>query len=245
MGQVSQNKRALLITGTIIPNSNFITHTDAKQRRDEYYSSLVFYANTFRDDSLFFLENSSYDFSKDKEFEQLLSDKKITLLKFAVSDKFNEGKGYQEFKMLDAAVNKLEDEFRSFIKITGRYKVLNLKKLTDFYFNGLVADSHKKHKVTQTNVFYVSRDFYKDYITNLFLKADDSKGVFIEKVVYERIQSEGINERTRLFSSNPIIIGISGSYGGTVGRNKLKMIARNMERFFLSVFKINQFLIEY
>src|ERR1700758_1910860 len=124
MGQVTQHPRALLITGTIVPNSNYITHTNAEQRRNEYYASLQFYANTFPQDDLFFLENSSYNFSTDKEFEQLFSRKKITFLKFPVSDKFNEGKGYQEFEMLDQAIEKLCNKYDSFIKITGRYKVL-------------------------------------------------------------------------------------------------------------------------
>ncbi len=245
MGEVTLNKRALLITGTIIPNSNFVTHTNTEQRRNEYYSSLQFYANNFQNDDLYFLENSSYNFSDDKEFEQLLSDKKITLLKFPVSDKFNKGKGYQEFEMLDKAVDKLADGYDSFIKITGRYKVLNLKELTDFKYDGFIADSHKKHKVVQTNVFYVSSNFYKSHLKDLFLKADDSKGLFIEKVVYEKIWSGKTNNKIKLFPRNPFIQGISGSYGGTLKRNKIKMRLRNFERFLLRVFKINQFLVEY
>ncbi len=59
MEQVRVDKRALLITGTIVPNSNFVAHTNASQRRDEYYASLLFYADNFKNDDLFFLENSS------------------------------------------------------------------------------------------------------------------------------------------------------------------------------------------
>src|ERR1700757_1216207 len=132
MGEVKGNKRALLITGTIVPNSNFVAHTNVEQRRNEYYESLQFYSDSFKNDSLFFLENSSYDFEKDGAFKKMLTDRKITLLKFPVSDKFNQGKGYQEFEMLDRAVEHLSIEYNSFIKITGRYKVMNLKQLTDF-----------------------------------------------------------------------------------------------------------------
>ena len=245
MGKVIPNKRALLITGTIIPNSNFVTHTNAIQRRDEYYSSLTFYADNFKEDDLFFLENSSYDFSTDIAFQQLLSDKNITLLKFPVSDKFNQGKGYQEFEMLDMAVDKLSTLFDSFLKITGRYKVLNLKKLTNFQYDGLVADSHKKPKIIQTNVFYVSKNFYTSYLKNLYLKVDDHAGTYIEKVIYEKIREERLEKNVRLFSYNLIITGISGSYGGTLDRNRVKMKIRNLERKLLRLFGINQFLIEY
>ncbi len=245
MGQVNQHKRALLITGTIVPNSNFVVHTNVQERRDEYYASLIFYADNFEEDDVFFLENSSYDFSADAEFQQLLTDKKITLLKFSVSDKYNLGKGYQEFEMLDAAIDKLYDKYTSFIKITGRYKVLNLKELTDYTCYGLVADFHKKLKVTQTNVFYVSRIFYNNYLKNLYLKVDDSNGVYIEKIVYEKVHTQELKKEIKLFPKNPIITGISGSYGGTLNRNKLKMKIRNIERKLLCVFRINQFLIEY
>ncbi|HXU26006.1 MAG TPA: hypothetical protein VN698_02150, partial [Bacteroidia bacterium] len=162
-----------------------------------------------------------------------------------ISDKFNQGKGYQEFEMLDKAIEKLAPEYNSFIKITGRYKVMNLKKLLDFKCEGLVADFHKKTKVTQTNVFYVSGSFYKSYLNGLYLQVDDSKGVYIEKIVYNKIQVEKLENKVRLFSSNPVIVGISGSYGGTLNRNKIKMKIRNLERKLLKAFGINQFLIEY
>ncbi|HKC67580.1 MAG TPA: hypothetical protein VKG26_05075 [Bacteroidia bacterium] len=245
MGEVKGNKRALLITGTIVPNSNFVTHTNAEQRRNEYYDSLLFYSDNFKRDDLFFLENSVYDFDKDEEFKKLLTDRKIVLLKFPVSDKFNQGKGYQEFEMLDKAMEKISGKYNSFIKITGRYKVMNLKELTDYTCNSLVADFHKKLQVTQTNVFYVSGSFYNSYLKGLYLQVDDSKGIYIEKIVYNKIQIEQLSKKVKLFPLNPIIVGVSGSYGGTLNRNKTKMKIRNIERKLLRVFGINEFLIEY
>ena len=245
MGEVKGNKRALLITGTIVPNSNFVTHTNAEQRRNEYYDSLLFYSDNFKRDDLFFLENSVYDFDKDEEFKKLLTDRKIALLKFPVSDKFNQGKGYQEFEMLDKAMEKFSGKYNSFIKITGRYKVMNLKELTDYTCNSLVADFHKKLQVTQTNVFYVSGSFYNSYLKGLYLQVDDSKGIYIEKIVYNKIQIEQLSKKVKLFPLNPIIVGVSGSYGGTLNRNKTKMKIRNIERKLLRVFGINEFLIEY
>ncbi len=244
MGEVKQ-KRALLITGTIVPNSNFVTHSNAKYRRDEYYASLQFYADIFKEDDLFFLENSSFDFSTDTKFQKLFLNRHITLFKFPVSDKFSQGKGYQEFEMLDQVIDALKNNYTSFIKITGRYKVFNLKELVSFSCEGLVADSHKKHKVTQTNVFYVNVNFYTNYLKGLYKQVDDSNGIYIEKVIYKKIQSKKLEKQVKLFYSNPIITGISGSYGGTLNRNKIKMKLRNVERKLLRLFKINQFLIEY
>jgi len=245
MEQVSPDKRSLLITGTVVPNSNFVVHTNIEQRLEEYYEGLLFYSAEFPNDDIYFLENSIYDFSTDKKFQQLFSDKKITLLKFPVSDKTEQGKGYQEFEMLDNAIKQLSGKYYSFIKITGRYKVLNLFELTDFVCTGLVADCHKKTKVVQTNVFYSTMDFYNKHLKGLFSKADDSKGIFIEHVVYRKIVSSATKNEITLFASNPIITGTSGSYGGTLGRNKYKMLLRNVERKVLRILGIKQFLIEY
>ncbi|MBI3518181.1 MAG: hypothetical protein HY062_02330 [Bacteroidetes bacterium] len=245
MGQITKNKRALLITGTIVPNSNFVAHSNVADRRQEYFDSLVFYANQFPDDDLFFIENSIYDFDADEEFKKLFKEKNISLLKFPVSNKFNEGKGYQEFEMLDQCIEQLSPTYEKFIKITGRYKVLNLKKLSTVSCNTMSADSHKKHKVTQTNVFYVTSAFYKMHLKGLYLNVNDAKGRYIEHEVYDKLITENCLNKVNLFSENPIITGFSGSYGGTLQRNKYKLILRNIERKILMVFGIHQFIIEY
>ena len=245
MEQIAPDKRCLLITGTVIPNSNFVAHTNVEQRLEEYYEGLLFYRNEFPKEDIYFLENSAYDFSNNKKFQQLFSDKKIALLKFPVSGKTEQGKGYQEFEMLDNAIEQLSGKYNSFIKITGRYKVLNLFELTNFVCEGFVADCHKKPKVVQTNVFYVTGKFYNAYLKGLFSKADDSKGIFIENVVYQKVISSNAKKEINQFSSNPVIKGTSGSYGGTLNRNKYKMLLRNVERKVLRILGIKQFLIEY
>jgi hypothetical protein len=245
MGQIKENKRAILITGTIVPNSNFVAHTNAGQRRLEYMDGLLFYASQFSDDDIFFLENSSYNFNADEKFLSFLRENKITLMKFPVSDKFSEGKGYQEFEMIDGFVEKYFEQYKSFIKITGRYKVLNIKEISASLISDMLADSHKKHRVTQTNLFCVTSDFYQQHIKNLYLQVNDAGGRFIEHVVYEKLITENVLNKVNLFSKNPVITGFSGSYGGTLNRNKYKMMLRNIERKILKAFGIHQFLIEY
>ncbi|MDX2173159.1 MAG: hypothetical protein SFY56_08570 [Bacteroidota bacterium] len=245
MEQVNSKVRALLITGTIVPNSNFVTHSNINERRKEYLNSLQFYSTEFPEDDLYFLENSSFDFSLDEEFKILFQEKKITLLKFPLSDKFSQGKGYQEFEMLDACIDSLIGKYDLFIKITGRYKVLNLKQITQKNCIGLIADSQKKHKVTQTNVFYVRGEFYQKFLKKLYLDANDSSGIFIEHVVYTKLVSLNLWHKVNLFYKNPIIYGFSGSYGGTLNRNKYKMMLRNLERRILRFLNVKQFLIEY
>ena len=245
MEQVKIHTRALLITGTIIPNSNFVTHTDINQRRQEYIDGLLFYSQQFPEDDLFFLENSSYDFNSDEEFQKLFKEKNILLMKFPVSDKFSQGKGYQEFEMLDKSIEKLASHYQCFIKITGRYKILNLKEITNTKCESMIADSQKIPKVTQTNVFCIDAEFYKTYIKGLYLNVNDAEGIYIEHLVYETLISKNSLRKTSLFSKNPIIKGFSGSYGGTLHRNKYKMMLRNSERKILKLLGIHQFIIEY
>ena len=245
MGQVKQNKRCLLITGTVVPNSNFVVHTNAEQRLSEYCDALLFYRAEFPNDAIYFLENSSYDFSKDNKLQKLFLEKEIVLMKFPVSDKFAQGKGYQEFEMLDKAVEELRYKFYSFIKITGRYKVINLKQIADLSNSELVIDCHKKTKVAQTNVFMGTLDFYAQHLSGSYKKVNDAQGIYIEKIVYDKLVAEKLSDKISLFSKNPLITGVSGSYGGTLNRNKLKLKIRNAERVFMRLLKIKQFLIEY
>jgi len=244
MGQI-KHKKCLLVTGTIIPNSNFVAGNNAEQRRDEYYDALKYYSSEFPEIPIYFLENSSFDFKTDKKFENLFTENKITLLKFPVSDKFEQGKGYQEFEMLDRAVNRLKGEYDLFIKITGRYKILNLSQILKLDTQNVIIDLHKKSKVAQTNMFSCGFDFYLKNLSGLYAKANDSKGVFIEHVVYEKLISPETNKLVKMLPVNPLIKGTSGSYGGTLNRNKYKMILRNAERKVLALLGIKRFLIEY
>ena len=130
MGEINLNKKAILITGTIVSNSVFVAHTNVEQRRLEYIEGLLFYKSQFPHDDVFFLENSAHDFENDISLKTYLLNNQITLIKFPVSTKIEEGKGYQEFEMLDFAIESLHKKYNYFIKVTGRYKVLNIKDIT-------------------------------------------------------------------------------------------------------------------
>jgi hypothetical protein len=245
MGQINENKICLLVTGTIVPNSNFVAHQDAWQRRIEYMEALRFYREMMKEMPIYFLENSVYDLNSDKEFSDFLKACHINLLKFPVSDKFKEGKGYQEFQMLDEAVDQLGKSYNTFAKVTGRYKVTNLPELIAGSGKGINIDLHKKFKVAQTNVFACEMDFYREHIKGLYVKANDEGGVFIEKVIYNKLMGGSLLNAVNMFVANPEIEGVSGSYGGSLRRNPLKMMIRKMERKVFGILGIKQFLIEY
>jgi hypothetical protein len=94
-------------------------------------------------------------------------------------------------------------------------------------------------------VFAIKPDFYKQHILNAYSEVNDSQGRFIEHVVYERLKKDKVFDQVELFAENPLISGFSGSYGGTLQRNKYKMKLRNLERKLSRVFGLHEFLVEY
>lgn len=246
MEQIIPNKIAIILTGTIVPNSIYVEHNNPKQRKQEYIDSINFYLTELPEYDLFFLENSSYNLDEDIDFTKLKEENSgLHIVKFPISDKFNEGKGYQEFEMIDNIINQLTGKYDFFIKITGRYKIINIKKIFNKTHYSLIADSQKKYKVTQSNVFGASIKFYNQYLKFIYLKANDSKGIYIEHLIYDTIKKNNLFNTINMLNENPNIEGFSGSYGGNLKRNKIKMFLRNIERKILIFFKINRFLIEY
>ena len=144
MGEINSNKKAILITGTIVPNSVFVAHTNVEQRKQEYIEGLLFYKAQFPNDDIFFLENSTHDFTTDSQFSDLFKKHHITLIKFPVSTKSKEGKGYQEFEMLDASIERLKNSYNYFVKVTGRYKVLNIKYADEWKTAEIITEENKQ-----------------------------------------------------------------------------------------------------
>jgi hypothetical protein len=198
-------------------------------RLQEYISAIRFYLMQFGDLDLYFLENSSFDPASSAEFMKLMSMPRFHLLKFPASEKHNEGKGYQEFEMLDEAVEQLS-QYGRFIKITGRYRIKNAAAITKFRCGGMLVDLNRKHRTAQSYILYFTRDFYLRYLSGAYKNAHDSAGRFIEHVIYERITHSAALGICQLFPKTPLIEGIAGSSGRLMKRNPLRVFIRNLER---------------
>jgi len=236
-----QNKRAILLTGTIIPNSIYTHHADAHTRLKEYLFAIEFYSKLFKSDDIYFLENSDFDLAQNADYLKLKETVAIQLIKFKRSDKFNEGKGYQEFEMIDQAVELLKDTYDSFIKITGRYLISNAFKITDFECKGMVIDLNRRQRYSQTYILYFTTQFYLEHIKNQYKLVNDQQGRFIEHVMYDKIASENLFKQCSLFIKKPLLSGITGSYGTVMKRNYFRVKARNVERFFYNLLNIKAF----
>jgi hypothetical protein len=226
-----EKKRAILLTGTIVANSIHTAHSDAEKRLSEYLAAIRFYANLFPKDTVYFLENSTYELENSAAYLKEKQQTKFEVLRFVPSNNFYEGKGYQEFKMLDEAILQLSS-YDSFIKITGRYIIRNAETLTRFDCKSLIIDCSKKRKLADTYFIYFTRSFYLGYFLNAYKNANDAESRFIEHVIFNRLIASNRARLFVFFKTTPLLEGITGSYGLPLKQNPLKVLLKNMLRFY-------------
>lgn len=126
----------ILLTGTIRPmvaGGNF----SVKERMDMYTSTLRYYSKELgKDYPIVFVENSDVDIiGWNSDFKDSLN---LEIIQFSPADKqkyegFNTslGKGYNEYLMIKKGILASETlrECTHFLKITGRYSMLNIKSI--------------------------------------------------------------------------------------------------------------------
>lgn len=247
------NDRCVVITGTIVPNvliHGYETmdvvvqrreYRDVAVRRSRYLETLSAYAIVLNA-PIFFLENSSYDFSRDIEFQNLFQTTNITLVKFPISQFTERGKGYQEFEMIDEFVKRILGRYRAFLKLSGRYQYRNIKSLTDTQTDGLLIDMYKKQRVAMTTIFFATFDFYEKHLMGINLEADDRQGAWIERRLYQKLSGKIFRERVQLFPIEPDLRDWPRSGEDPVGSaiTRLRQPVRNIERAILRKLGINE-----
>ena len=229
----------IIITGTVIPQSNFVKVQDWRIRRQQYIDSLRYFC---RNNKVFFLENSVYDLTSDKDF----AIDNLTIVKLYESHNagFNLGKGYQEFKMIDTFLSS-EDAPSRFIKLSGRRVLKQIE-----YFQQRYSDSQfqwfdlwQNDKFADTTFFCSDRDIYNTHLRGLYLRANDSTGMFIEKIVYQSLASiSGI----RFHPITPLYEGQHGTSGNRLkGKLHIPTEARRFFRSLLGKTKLDKKIIDW
>ncbi len=169
---------------------------------------------------------------------------RFRVLRFDAHSDTDKGKGFQEFYTLDRFV-KDHLTAKLLIKVTGRYIVKNAGELIAQINAPLTIDLHRKMKVAITGFFAVEKAIYLKHFYEKYKLSNDPEGVFIEHVLYSEIVNTDLKNSTALLPQNPKFRGVSGSYGGSLERNKYKMMVRGVERSLSRKLGIKQFLIEY
>jgi hypothetical protein len=175
--------------------------------------SLRFYSNFSK---IFFLENSGYDFSLDKDFLEIDN---VIYCQYPKSKEYKKGKGFQEFEMIDTWLIKNTEKPHAFIKISGRYLIKNIDKILkkcrdDKQSTIIIERNFLQNKIALTDIFYVTTDYYLNNISGLYRKCNDEKGIYIEHVMRSIVDK---NKEAKVFRNYPLKIGISGSTGLSLG----------------------------
>jgi hypothetical protein len=233
----------IVLTATIRPNVDFVARADVDQRIEDYAKCISFYLeNTSQ--PIVFAENSDFDPNKSPLFRPLLGHKRFYWHSIEPHSDLSKGKGFQEFYTLDQlVVSGFCGDY--FVKVTGRYLVRNAASLIAKMDSPFHIDLHQKMKVAITGFFGVDTQFYRDYLLGKYVEADDTKGRFIEHVIYETICENDLSRSVELLHENAQYEGVSGSHGNSMARNPYKMKMRSIERSINRSLGINKFLIEY
>lgn len=230
----------IILTGTVEPNVEFVTRTDVGQRIRDYAKCIEFYLSE-TNLPIVFAENSGFDPKSSPEFAVFAGHPRFRWESVFPHPDTSKGKGFQEFFILDQLVKGgMTDTY--FVKVTGRYLVRNAAQIIREMSDPMHIDMHRKMKVAITGFFGVETEFYRQNLLGKYAMANDSRGNFIEHVVYDALQE---NDAVSLLPQNPKYEGVSGSHGGSMARNPYKMRIRSIERAINRSLGIRKFLIEY
>lgn len=208
-------KIALLLTSTVRPQVATGKFSES-ERREMYHSTLQYYADTIGCDyPVVLVENSDADLTVWKEeFKESL---RLEILQFVPLELQNsqsnredygfdnrKGKGYNEYLMIKLALERSESlkECTHFLKITGRYPMLNIREMLgemqkrgkqkammcdikEFRLYEKLRGTSYGSRWGDSRFFLVAVDFYKQHLMNCYKEMDDrTYGKFAEDYLY-------------------------------------------------------------
>jgi hypothetical protein len=213
----------VVLTGTIIPNVTGATAMNAEKRLAEYRQVLQF---CLQFAPVIFLENSGYPLERHPEFTE---SPRLRVHRFPPSASPERGKGFQEFEMLDAWLATEPQPPARWLKITGRYRLINLPALLaecrgEQRFP-LLIDQLKRQEMARTYLFCTRTDFYVTHLKNLYRQCDDRSGDWIERVLFRELEKLPVGQ-VRFFKNQPRFQAQAGSSGKAFPTGKLQWFAK-------------------
>ncbi len=220
------NELAIVLTGTIIPNTtNQLQHCDPIIRKSEYLAAIKFYSQFA---PVYFLENSTYPLLEDEDFQHLPN---VFIKKFSPSTSPEKGRGFQEFEMIDHWLNTESIVPAKILKITGRYLYENIQDILAECRSNLAAslliNQYRLSGFTESAIFCVTTAYYQQQISGLYKECDDRTGWFIERALHQRLQSVDAQVCQR-FKHSLVYTGIEGFSGQQMRRDWRDRVNRNV-----------------
>lgn len=226
----------LVLTGTIDPSvfsNTGVVLKDAKLRLEQYEDTLKFYIKKSPFDKFIFVENSGHPFNYseisnyaeiyNKKFEYIKvdTDKESTL---------KLGKSYGEADLITKAIlqsHLLQDE-KSFYKVTGRIKILNINKMILRNDNSAFLFRHDLNRC-YTYFFKANIQQYKEFFVNSQYECNEKYDKDIERVYYDIITRNNLNVSN--FKAYPLLKGTIGTNGLQYGDNYFVYYIKNILTF--------------
>lgn len=237
--------------------------SDTVERERQYLETLAFYLERGWANEIVFVENSGYDLYKFHELAHKHPEVKTEVISCSLNDFPRElGKSYGEMRLLDYVMDTSQAVVRAggFIKVTGRFPILNLDKLLleagqrqpwalfcdtkDHPIYDWLRNGWNGH-AADTRFFIVTEEFYRKHFYGRYHELNDSKGALVEGLFFDVIQAQHGREKiVRRFRTEPEPAGQAGhrqisiigtnDYSGWLARSKRRI--RQLGRWFFPWF---------
>lgn len=209
-----KDKLVILLTGCINPNGMSFTELQNPDiRKAQYIEAIKFYLKN-TDNAIVFVENSGNDISS----EFLYQDDRLEIITFSGNDYDKAlGKGYGEMLILKYAFENSHFIKRSsaICKITGRYKVLNVKHILQSYLESdcdVMVDLTRRMKYADSRIFIADKHFFLDFLFKNIDLINDSTGFYFEHALNYAVLHSIMNNYSYLpLKYKARIVGQSGS----------------------------------
>jgi len=232
----------ILLTGTInVGDISNTKHRDADIRKSEYIDSINYYL-TSTNYKIVFVENSNVNIKN--YFKEFVENGRLEILTFdGNSFNSNLGKGFGELEIIEHAFynSNIINQFVNVIKITGRYRILNIDSIIEEgknYEHALVSSFCYDLNMMDSRIFLAPKYFFTNFLINKKHFVDESKSVFFEhilsKAAFEFLSD--INNKHIQFRNIPHIKGIFGTFNKKYNSNKIYYLFRN------ALFKLKLFI---
>lgn len=223
----------ILLTATIDPKGvAFVKRNDPLVRKNDYINSIKMWREK-TNYPIVFCENSGYDIGDIEKIMKNDVNKESESLKFDGQDYPIElGKGYGELLIIKYAVqhSNLIKASDYVIKITGRYFIKNIKKITSVlsYNKGVYVMADLKRNLTwaDSRVFAFKPSFILEYLSEFQDLLNDSKGFYSEHAL-SRAALRAIADGYKWIPlpSKPIIIGYYATADIPYKTSKIRWLA--------------------
>ncbi len=209
-------------------------------RRQHYVDAINFYIQN-TDSPVLFVENSAEDLSM--EFDTSLFSKRLEILTFDgnIYDK-SWGKGFGEMMIIRYALDHsfFLSKYEYVIKITGRYKVLNIDSYLNNSNDFISVDVIKSLTLAESKLVICNKEFLKAFLIKYQDQLNDSKGYYFEHALlhacYDAIK-KGFKYSTLV--ETPRFSGVFGSdnvkFNDSYLRWSLKNLKFKVKNYFINI----------